>query len=567
MDLPVLIADVPVGEYINVWKVLALLIVILLWARLITWIDKDSPTVMLPRVPINIGMLLGGIFGLALFFFLPGFAIAMAVLIVVILAEGGAYLFMRNQKVGLGDLSKQFNNWIGSFKGKAKEIEAPPGEVLLINRAGNAIPAPAAEDPTRGPYDAVQMVLTEPLRKFAETIELRPSPEGGWQARYSVDGVVYAGAKLTREQAASAVEYIKGIAGMNVAEKRKPQNGAMKVTVDGKKRDLALQTAGSTTGEQLKVEVDPKKRHNQKLDELGFTDEQIEQIRELIREPDGLVLVSAPKGHGLTATLYGILRAHDAFLTHIHTLEPDPDLDLEGITQNPMSPTPNPADDAQKISWVLSQEPEVVMVSRVEDTRGATDLAKFSKEKRVYVGLRAGSTFDALSTWRKLIGDDRLALKSLRYVINGRVMRKLCSACKVGYTPDPTTLRKLNMDPAKVGKLYQARTTPLRDPKGNPIACEFCREMQFKGRTGVYETLVVDEDVRAVIEAGGSANQLKAVFRKQRGKYLQEQALAQVEAGETSVQEVLRVMKAGESPTPPPSSSGVRPTRSAPSAS
>src|SRR5687768_15252559 len=162
MDLPVLIADVPVGEYINVWKVLALLIVILLWARLITWIDKDTPAVMLPRVPINIGMLVGGIFGLALFFFLPGFAIAMAMLIVVILAEGGVYLFMRSQKVGLGDLSKQFNDWLGGFKGKAKEIQAPPGEVLLINRAGNSIAAPAAEDPSRGSYDAVQMVLTEP---------------------------------------------------------------------------------------------------------------------------------------------------------------------------------------------------------------------------------------------------------------------------------------------------------------------------------------------------------------------------------------------------------------------
>jgi general secretion pathway protein E len=489
---------------------------------------------------------------------LPGFAIAITVLCVIVLAEGGAYLFIRNQKVGLGDLNKQFNSWVASFKGKGREIEAPPGDVLLIGKNGNSIAAPASDDPSRAAYDAVQSVLTEPLRKFAEFVELRPSPEGGWQTRFSVDGVTYAGAKLSRESAAAAVDYIKQTAGLNAAEKRKPQSGNMKVSVDGKRRDLVIQTAGSTTGEQLKVEVDPKKSHNKRLEELGFTDKQLEMIGELIREPNGLVLVSAPKGHGLTSTLYGILRGHDAFLTHIHTLEPDPDLDLEGITQNPMSPTPNPADDAQKIGWVISQEPEVVMVSRVEDARGATDLAKFAKERRVYIGLRASSTFEALSAWRKLVGDDRLAMKNLRLVINGRVMRKLCAACKVGYTPDPTTLRKLNMDPTKVGKLYQARTTPLRDPKGNPIPCEFCRELQFKGRTGVFETLIVDEDVKAVIDAGGSANQLKAVFRKQRGKYLQEQALAQVEAGETSVQEVLRVMKAGDSSTPPPSSSGAK---------
>lgn len=554
MHLPVLIANVPVGEYISVWKVLPLLIVVLLWARLVTWVDKDAPSVMLPRVPINIAMLLGGILGIFLFMILPGFAIALTVLCVIVLAEAGGYLFARHQKVGLGDLNKQFNAWIAGFKGKGKAIEAPPGDVLLIGKNGNSIAAPESDDPSRPAYDAVQSVLTEPLRKLAEFIELRPSLEGGWQARYSVDGVTYAGAKLSRENATAAVDYIKQVAGLNAAEKRKPQSGNMKVSVDGKRRDLVIQTSGSTTGEQLKVEVDPKKSHNRRLEELGFSDKQIEMIQELIREPNGLVLVSAPKGHGLTSTLYGILRAHDAFLTHIHTLEPDPDLDLEGITQNPMSPTPNPADDLQKIGWVISQEPEVLMISRVEDPRGAGELAKFAKERRIYVGLRAGSTLEALSAWRKLVGDDRLAMKNLKLVINGRVMRKLCAACKVAYTPDPTTLRKLNMDPSRVTKLYQARTTPLRDPKGNPIPCEFCRELQFKGRTGVFETLVVDDDVRAVIEAGGSANQLKAVFRKQRGKYLQEQALAQVEAGETSVQEVLRVMKAGDTATPPPSS-------------
>jgi general secretion pathway protein E len=150
--------------------------------------------------------------------------------------------------------------------------------------------------------------------------------------------------------------------------------------------------------------------------------------------------------------------------------------------------------------------------------------------------------------WRKLIGDDRKAMRNLKYVISGRILRKLCAACKVGYTPDPATLRKLNLNPDKVRTLFQARSTPLMDPKGNPIPCEFCRELQFKGRTGVFETMLVDDEVRQIIEAGGSANQLKSAFRKQRGRYLQEQALAKVEAGETSVQEVLRVMKAEGTP-------------------
>jgi type II secretory ATPase GspE/PulE/Tfp pilus assembly ATPase PilB-like protein len=185
------------------------------------------------------------------------------------------------------------------------------------------------------------------------------------------------------------------------------------------------------------------------------------------------------------------------------------------------------------------------MMSNITDPKSAIQLAKFAagENRRVYVGVRASSTFEALGVWRKLLNDDRLAMKDLRAVITGKVMRRLCAACKAGYTPDQTTLRKLNMDPEKIERLYQARTQPMRDAKGNPITCEFCKELYFKGRLGVYEIFLVDDDVKATVEGGGSLNQLKAAFRKQRGKYLQEAALQQVELGETSVQEVLRVMK------------------------
>ena len=119
-------------------------------------------------------------------------------------------------------------------------------------------------------------------------------------------------------------------------------------------------------------------------------------------------------------------------------------------------------------------------------------------------------------------------------------------ACKSAFQPEAEYLRKLNLDPAKVTQLYQARTAPLKDPKGNPILCEFCQELRYKGRFGVYEMFVIDDEVRQAVIAGGSVNQLKTLFRKQRRQYLQEIALAQVVTGETSVQEVLRVLRGNE---------------------
>jgi general secretion pathway protein E len=133
-------------------------------------------------------------------------------------------------------------------------------------------------------------------------------------------------------------------------------------------------------------------------------------------------------------------------------------------------------------------------------------------------------------------------------VIAGRLLRKLCVACKQGYLPDPQTLRKLGIDPAKVEQLYQAPKTSPVDQKGNPIPCEFCNDLRYKGRTGIYEILVIDEEVKQVILNGGTAAQLKTAFRKQGGRYLQEAGLALVERGDTSVQEVLRVLRTDSPP-------------------
>ncbi|MEO6434876.1 MAG: ATPase, T2SS/T4P/T4SS family, partial [Tepidisphaeraceae bacterium] len=493
--------------------------------------------------------LIAGIVAFFAFFMLPGFAVATLVMFVIIAIDVGIYLGMRSSKVGLGDLSGQFNDWLASLKGGEKQVKVVAGEVQIIGKNGNLLAAPTAEDPISPAYETVQVLLTDPLRRNADRIDLAPVDGTGAQIKYVVDGVAYAGNPVEKSRAAAAIEYVKAIAGMDTGERRKPQTGSMKVSLDGQKRELQIQTAGSNIGEQLRATVDPKKRYQQKLDELGLGDDQLELVKSVILEGEGVVLVSAPRAQGLTTLLYGVLRAHDAFLQHIQTIETDAATDLEGITQTKLPSQPGPGEEAKAVSWAISQEPDVIMISNLQDPKSAAALSKYAGQgKRVYVALRAGSTFDALSVWRKLIGSEEGAVQNLRMIISGRVMRRLCAACKAGYTPDPATLRKLNMDPDKVGKLYQARTQPMRDAKGNPVPCDFCKELYFKGRVGVYEIFLVDEDVKQVVGAGGSVNQLKAAFRKQRGKYLQEAALAQVEAGETSVQEVLRVMKADEKP-------------------
>lgn len=537
------------GGYVSIWKIVPPLLILLLWTRLMTWADKDAPAAHLPRQGLNLGMMAGLVIGWALFFFLPNYWVALGTLVVIMGAEVATYLSIRRSKVGLHDLKDQFHAWLRSFQ-KEKTLTAGPGQVMLYTKGGQAMPPPMADDPERGAYDAVQTALTDPLLKGAERLDLDGRNEQGMMVKYWVDGVEYPGKVIDRVSGSAAIGYLKGIAGLDVEDRRKPQMGSMRFTVNGRKMDVKVQTAGNTAGEILRLTIDPKKRHDFQLDQLGFNERQLPVIKESIQDNKGLVILSAPRTMGLTSLSYGILRGHDAFLQHIQTVERDQEQELEGITQNKLPANATGADEYKSVDWTISQEPDVILVSKVEDSRSAVDLLKYAKTgKRVYVGMQANSTFDALDQWRKLVGDDNVAVDGLAMIVNGRVLRKLCNACKQGYAPDPTTLRKLGMNPEKVTQLFQARAQPMRDSKGNPVPCEFCFDMHYKGRIGVFELMQVDDEMRAAVGAGKAAEQ---VFRKKRGRYLQEEALQLVENGDTSVQEVKRVLKPEASAPPPP---------------
>ncbi|MDP9173705.1 MAG: Flp pilus assembly complex ATPase component TadA [Planctomycetota bacterium] len=564
MPLAVL-ATIQTGGYVNPFKALAIIIMLLIWVRLLAWMDKDAPIARLPREAINAGMMAGLVIGYALFFLLPGFLIGFAALFGLFVVDIATYLIIRQRVVGLADLKKDFKVWINDLlkSKKKKTVTAAAGQVLIIDKSGNPQSPPEDETPERPQYDAAQRLLTNPMKFGAERLDLTAGEPASVQ--YFVDGVRYDGEALDRNTAGSAVQYLKRVAGLDLNERRKPQTGDFRANFDGQKRQVQITTYGSTAGESARMVTDPKTRQSFKMADVGFSESQLELLKKSIADGSGVVLLSAPKAQGLTSLAYSIIRAHDAFMFHVQTIERGPELDLEGITQNALPANASAAEELKQVSWVVSQEPDAIMITSIEDPKSAKTLAAYAGEnKRAYICLRAPSTFEAIRQWRKLVGDDALAMKSLTMAISGRLVRRLCSACKVGYTPDPMQLRKLNMSPDKVGKLYAARKEPMRDAKGNPVPCTFCRDLGFKGRFGVYEIFPIDEEVRKIIIEGGSDAQLKQAFRKMRGRLLQEMALAQVQSGETSVEEVLRVLKGDEGTGGSGSPSAGRPTPAAP---
>src|SRR5439155_13949994 len=295
------LAAVEVGQYVSPWKIILLIIFLLIWAKLLTWMDKDAIEAHLPRLPLNSGMMFGLIAGVFFFLVLPTFLVAFSVFLFFLVIDLAVYLLLRHQKVGLGDLSHTFTAWItGMFSRGEKVAVVAEGEVQLVSKSGNPLGAPDSEDPDLPAYEATQKLLTDPLRRHAESIELSPQ-EGIAAVRYVVDGMPYSAASMTKDEAAACVTYIKQVAGMDLADKRKPQAGKMKVTFGGKRHEFSIHTAGSTAGESLSIRIDPKSRHNLTLDELGFDDDQLAALTAMIKEGGGIVLLSAPKTLGLTS--------------------------------------------------------------------------------------------------------------------------------------------------------------------------------------------------------------------------------------------------------------------------
>src|SRR5205085_1022948 len=202
-------------------------------------------------------------------------------------------------KVGLADLGQQMKAFFRGQK-KDKVVQVEEGEVGIMDKNGAVMEPPDPESPDLIGYHALQKVLSEPLKRSAERIDIA-SVEGSTTARYLVDGMPYSGAALSREDAAAAIDFMKQAASMDLAEKRKPQTGKLTALYSGKKREFEIVTAGSTAGEQMQIRVDPRKRHSLTLEELGMTDEQMATMLEVINDPHGIVLVSAPKGQGLTS--------------------------------------------------------------------------------------------------------------------------------------------------------------------------------------------------------------------------------------------------------------------------
>jgi len=541
------------GGYTSYVRIVLILVFLLPWFAFCQWVDKDLKTLRrLNREMWNGIVLGGGAFAIATMLLLPWnttglFVAGFFLWLIITIAVCSVYVVIRNGYVEASArvfTPAHIKSWLSSMGKKKGGGMDMVERVRLNDNAGEKIPIPTDPDQIEA-YESAQNLLFDALWRRATDVELLVASSAS-KLTYLIDGVSSTqGDLLGRDEAEQALHYIKTIAGLDMEERRRPQEGRLRCAIQGITKgmtEVEIRTSGTTQHEKLSLRI-VGAENRLRLGDLGMTEKQQESVNDLVGGPKGLIVVCAPRRNGMTTTLYALLREHDAFMQNLLTLEMQPLMDLENITQHVYDTKKHEASYARQLQTVLRREPDVVMVSDCADRETAHLSVKSAAAKKIYAGIQAIDSFDGLKKLVSLTGDMDAVADSLLAIISQRLVRKLCIGCRQAYRPDHQLLKKANLPVDKIENFYRPPPEGLVDSKGNPVLCENCQGGGYFGRVGVFEVLLVSEDIRESIRKGQPVNAIRAQARKNGMLYLQEVGLQKVIEGITSMNEVLRALR------------------------
>jgi type II secretory ATPase GspE/PulE/Tfp pilus assembly ATPase PilB-like protein len=538
-----LLMAVEYGGYISIVKLVILLGCYLLWLLLVSWAARDAKAVG-SNVPLWIGVLLGGgAVCLILWFVIPVYIVGLLAFLLPVGGAGIAYVRHRNTHVLDFDRVLTIEH-IKSIVSHSKKLEAMEN-FMFITSNNNEVPIPESRTPMFFGYRTAYDVVTDAIWRRASIIAYMPRGEN-YEVVYHIDGAATPQPAVPREQVDYLIHFVKELAGLDSKEKRKPQKGKFRSRQNKENTDWEVSTAGSTAGEQLRLKQ-VSKEHELRVGELGLAQEQLEQFTGVTKLQQGLFLITGPQKSGVTTTLYALLREHDAFLNSINTLEKQPATKLANITQNTFTLTDTGTSTyGKRLRALVRMGPDILGVGECEDPETAQVASLAAKDgKLIYVILKADSVLQGLGKWIKLVGDKKLVAQTVIGVSNQRLMRKLCENCKQGYTPNTELLKKFNL-PAEKAKVLYRPGKEVYDKKGKPSVCGKCQGTGFVGRMGVFEMILLTDELRAAVRDVKQLPELGMQFRRAKMLYLQEQALRKAIAGSTAINEMVRVLAPAE---------------------
>ncbi|GIW82823.1 MAG: type IV fimbrial assembly protein PilB [Gemmatales bacterium] len=375
----------------------------------------------------------------------------------------------------------------------------------------------------------LNMVLLMAIKDRASDIHFEPF-EDEYKMRYRCDGVLYEMVPPPRHLAVAISSRIKVMANLDIAERRLPQDGRIELNVGGNPVDLRVSVLPTMFGESVVIRVLDRTVVNLDLDNLGMDPKTLADFRRLIHKPNGIALVTGPTGAGKTTTLYSALNELNVITDKLITTEDPVEYEIDGICQVPINPDIG-LTFASALRAILRQDPDIILVGEIRDLETAQIAIQASLTGHmVFSTLHTNDAPSTITRLRDMGVEPYLIIATLEGVMAQRLVRKICPNCRTEFEPANEILMELNLTPEQIKgkKFYYGR------------GCEMCNNTGHKGRCGLYELVLMNDDLRDLIASGASTDQLRAACRQQGMTTLREAGLRAIFNGITTVDEVIR---------------------------
>jgi general secretion pathway protein E len=375
----------------------------------------------------------------------------------------------------------------------------------------------------------VNSLLQHAVKERASDVHLEPF-ETELRVRFRIDDVLYEPIKpLPRSLQASIVSRIKIMGGLNIAERRLPQDGRIRLKIAGRDYDVRLSTLPVTHGERVVLRLLPRTTEMTDLKKIGFGEQQMAAIQKLITRPNGIILVTGPTGSGKTTTLYAALSSINSTDKNIVTLDDPVEIQLKGVGQIEISPKIG-LTFASGLRSILRQDPNVILIGEIRDLETAEIAIQASLTGHlVFSTLHTNDAPSAITRLVDMGVEPFLVGSSLVAVLAQRLVRVLCLECREAYAATPDELKEIGVrPPERPVKVYRAK------------GCAECNFTGYRGRVGIFELMLIDDDLRSLVSQNIDSKTIKQAAVRKGMRTLRGDGALKVLQGTTSSAEVLR---------------------------
>ncbi len=425
----------------------------------------------------------------------------------------------------------EIDEWVGKLYGGKSPLAGiladsadQTVEVMVGDESPDRLIRLAEETPV---VRLVNAILAQGLSQQASDIHIEPK-EKDVGVRLRVDGVLENAAEVPAHLKLALISRIKIISGMDIAEKRIPQDGRFRWSDQGRDVDVRASTLPTVHGEKMVLRILDRSIALLDLQKMGFSEEIVRHLREIIGRPYGIILATGPTGSGKTTTLYAGLREINAVGRNIVTVEDPVEYEIDGLNQVQIVPLIG-LDFSTVLRNILRQDPDVIMVGEIRDEETANIAVHAALTGHlVFSTLHTNDAIGAIPRMLDMGVEPYLIRASLSGVLGQRLVRVLCKECKEVSTIPSEILETL-------GDQWRDRTFYA------PVGCSRCRQTGYAGRTGIAELLVLTKGIRNLIVEDPSRDEILVTARKQGFRSLREEGIRRAAEGTTSLEEVLRV--------------------------